>query len=511
MSKPRIRVINGTQITKASSPRTTREQREAHKQLSTAAIEYVKKQAEILKPYELSRTQRLRTYQLMMSDSAISTCFNARTMAVAKAQAKGKFRYNINSEESVRVKEFLEYNLSHLKGQTPLTIGMASGHMIRDGWSPFEMVFEDGEDRWAGLWKLKKLAYIHPMSLDRIKPWHVKAGGDEIDYLRQSSEAFIGSDGLSTANFTGLKGIKEIPMNRVAFASYSATSTQPVGNSLFDAAYIPWKEKQLLQDLTLVGVQKDLAGMPVLGAPSDLLSRAAEDPSSVEASMVEQLKSNLANLHAGDQAFSIIPTDTHNENGSGQRQFELKFLGIDGSNKNFDIVELVEQRRKEIYNCFSCQNMISGESGGGSYNLLEGQTSLQAHAVELDNMLIDEMWNTQIIPKLLRLNGIKLDEKDIPVWESGDVQELSQDEKSKTAQRVGAVGLLPKANAKFLNELYEHLGYHFRFDESLSAEEIMEQLGQDVSRSGDGLKSGLPSGVGDALGNNSATNSENAS
>ena len=184
------------------------------------------------------------------------------------------------------------------------------------------------------------------------------------------------------------------------------------------------------------------------------------------------------------------------------------FLNI--VNKNFDIVEIVEQRRKAIFNCFSCQNMISGENGGGSYNLLEGQSSLQAHAVELDNMVVDHMMNKQIIPKLLRLNGYKLAPEDVPVWKSGNVQELSQDEKSKTAQRVGAVGLLPKANAKFLNELYEDLGYRFRFDEELTEEEVMAQLGADTSRSGDGMASGLPSGTGDSLGNNSATNSENA-
>lgn len=510
--KERIRIKNGVPITKASSPPTnTTEQRQSKKELSTTAIEFVRRQIDILKPYELSRSQRLRTYQIMLQDDAVATCFGARTMAVAKAQAKGKVLANMNSEESLEAKRFVDYCLHELDNQSPLTIGYMASHMIRDGWSPFEMVFDSGEGEWSDKWRLKKLAYIHPMSLDSFEPWRVLPDGKTISMLRQKPDAFMGSNGYSTGNFAAHGGVKEIPFNRVCYSSYSGTDSQPSGNSLFDAAYIPWKEKQMLQDLTLIGVQKDLAGMPILGAPSSLLAAAAENPSGAEAQMVEQLKANLANLHAGDQAYSIIPTDTHSENGSGQRQFELKFQGVDGSGKAFDVVELVEQRRKAIFNCFFCQNMISGENGGGSYNLLEGQSSLQAHAVELDNMVVDHMMNKQIIPKLLRLNGYKLAPEDVPVWKSGNVQELSQDEKSKTAQRVGAVGLLPKANAKFLNELYEDLGYRFRFDEELTEEEVMAQLGADTSRSGDGMASGLPNSTSDFTGSDTSVgNNENS-
>jgi len=507
-AKPRQRVY--ANVTKATSPpTTTREQREAKKQNSSAAIEFVRKQINILKPYELSQTQYLRTYQLMMQDDAVATCFYARTMGVAKAQKRGSFKHNPNSEESIQAKEFLEYNLNNLRGQSPLTVGLMASHMIRDRWSPFENVYEAASGDWEGMWKLKKLAYVHPLSLDKLKPFVVKAGGDSISHLRQVPDAFIGSDGQGSATFgQTVGGVKEIPFNWVSYCSYSATDSQPIGNSLFDAAYIPWKEKQLLQDLTLVGVQKDLAGMPVLGAPSSLLAAAAENPDGPEALMVEQLKQNLANLHNGDQAYSMIPTDTHSETGNGQRQFELKFLGIDGIGKQFDVEALVEQRKRAIFNCFSCQNMLSGENGGGSYNLLEGQTSLQAHAVELDNMIVDEMWNKQIIPKLLRLNNWKLAEKDIPVWQSGDVQEISLDEYGKAVNRMAR--LLP-ATPAVVNSILKKLDIPFVMPENTPAEDIRNMLFEfkEPSKVGTGNAS---SGTGSTQegGSASDTNSENA-
>jgi hypothetical protein len=508
MTKPRQRVY--AEISKASlPPKTTRDQRDASKQYGSAAIEFVRKQINILKPFELSQGQRLRTYQLMLQDDSVATCFNARTMAVAKAQKRGKFKYNTNSEESLRVKRFLEYNLNNLRGQSPLSVGLMASHMIRDGWSPFENVYEAGKGEWEGMWKLKKLAYIHPLSLDKFSPYVVREGGDSISHLRQLPDAFIGNDGIGSNSFKGtIGGVKEIPFNWITYSSYSSTDSSPSGNSLFDAAYIPWREKQLLQDLTLIGVQKDMAGMPVLGAPSSLLSAAAENPNGPEARMVEQLKSNLANLHAGDQAYSMIPTDTHSENGNGQRQFELKFLGIEGSGKQFDVVDLVEQRKRAIYNCFSCQNMISGENGGGSYNLLEGQTSLQAHAVELDNMVVDEMWNKQVIPKLLLLNGITLSEEDIPVWESGDVQEVSMDEYGKAVNRMAR--LLPAVPA-VVNSILDKLGIPYQVEDNTTPAEIRDMSFEfkEPSKTGSG---GGSSGSGDtqAGGSSSDTNSENA-
>lgn len=176
--------------------------------------------------------------------------------------------------------------------------------------------------------------------------------------------------------------------------------------------------------------------------------------------------------------------------------------------KQFDVVELVEQRKRAIYNCFSCQNMISGENGGGSYNLLEGQTSLQAHAVELDNMVVDEMWNKQVIPKLLLLNGINLVEEDIPVWESGDVQEVSIDEYGKAVNRMAR--LLP-ATPAVVNSILTKLDIPYKVEDNVTPEEIRDMLFEfkDESKVGTG---NATSGSGDsqAGGASSDTNSENS-
>lgn len=490
-----------------SPPSTTREQRQAKKQTSTAAIEFVRKQINILKPYELSQTMRLKTFEVMLQDDSVATCFSARTMAIAKAQTNGRFIFDENSDVSREVKDFLEYNMENLRGQSKLSVAMCASQMLKSGWSPFETVFEAAEDEWIGKWKIKKLAYINPITLDTSRPYQVAEGGDSIEYLRQRPDAFIGSNGQSSYSYTGWAGVKEIDFRRVIYASSSATASSPAGQSMFEAAYIPWKEKQLLQDLTLIGVQKDMAGMPVLGAPASLLAAADENPAGPEAKMVEDLRRNMANLHNGDQAFVMLPTDTHNENGSGQKMFDFTFKGVEGGGKAFDIANLVEQRRKAIFSTFGCLNLISGESGGSSYNLLEGQNAILAHYAELDNLIVDDMFNKQLFPLLLRLNGMKVSTKDMPKWVHGEVQPVSLDEIGKYFNRTAR--MLP-AVPQVVNELLANGGINYRLPLDTTPEQIRELL-FDMPDSKTGMGEGT-SGTGDSQsgGSKSDTNNENS-
>lgn len=498
-------------LTKANNLNTTTEQRQSKKQMSTAAIEALRQVVDMLKPIELSHQNRLYTFQTMLRDDAVRPCYEARSMAVEKAQARGYWEHDNNDEQSVYLKSLLDYMVYHLDGQTPRSIGKAASEMMINGWSPFEQVFDtidDSGSEFDGMFRLKKLAYIHPLTLDQCEPFEVKDGGDEILNLRQVSTAFIGSDGVARAGrrLTSWSGVKEVPYNRIAHCSYSTSTSIPIGDSIMEAAYTVWREKTLLQEMTIVGVNKDFAGTPIIYLPDDLLAAAASDPSGREAKMVADIKTSMANMHAGDQSFVMLPSDTQAETGTGARRFEMKFLGVEGGGKGFNIGELVEQRRRSIFTVMGCQSLIAGESGGGSYNLNEGNVTVQAHFVERDCMIIEEMWNKQIIPKMLRLNRIKVEDiTKIPVWTSGDVQEVSMDEHGKYVNRVAR--LLP-AVPEVGNKLLKMLGIDYRIDKDATPEEIRAMAFDFVEESKTGEGEGS-SGSGSNAQGNTDTNSEN--
>ncbi|CAL9956213.1 portal protein [Vibrio phage F99] len=144
-------------------------------------------------------------------------------------------------------------------------------------------------------------------------------------------------------------------------------------------------------------------------------------------------------------------------------------------------------------------------------NLHEGQAGMAALISDRDNMIVDEMWNKQVFPLLLRINGYTdLAHDEIPQWEHGDVQPVSLDERGKFGQRMASVGLMPKHDPVFMNEVMQYSGWHYRFDETLTKEEMQALCGESESRAGESQGS---SGTGNSQlgGSNSATNSDNAS
>ena len=492
-------------ISKASAPNSTREQRASKTQISTAAIEAIRHVVNILKPFELSPTQRLRTYQTMLLDDAVWTSFDSRASALETAQQSGYFQYDINSPQSVELYEFLKYNMELLEDQTPRSIGRCAAEMLINGWSPFEIVIHKADEEYPDKWKLKKLAYIHPLSLDPLKPYTLDQTANKILTLRQSGIAFFNGHQNSGTRLSW-EGVKEIDFRKVAYCSYGGTSSQPMGTSPLDAAYTAWREKQLLQDYLLIGVTRDFSGTPVLRIPEDVLAAASADQTSPEAKQVNSLAQGMANMHSGDSSYVILPSDSQSESGNGLRAFDIQFLGVDGASKNFNITEIIEQKKRAIYNVLASQNLITGENGGGSYNLLEGQSSLQAIFVARDSMIIEEMWNKKVFPLLLDINGWNYKQSDLPKWKSGDVQPLSTEEFSKGVQRTqNFIPYIPKV----LNQVYKGIGIDFEWDDKLTPDEIRAFLPTYENNTG---QSDGTSGTGNtqAGGSASAVNSENA-
>lgn len=507
------------QVQKAEGTNTTTAQRTSKRQVSTAAIEAIRYVVEVLKPFELSRSQRLRTYQAMLQDEAVFTATNDRIMAIQTAQMNGRFRFDNKSPESKDLKDFLQYNMDSLVGQTPRSIGRAAADMVINGWSPFENIYHRDQDEFEGMFVLKNLAYIHPLSLDSTLPYEVKEGGNEITHLRQQSTAFRGTDGTYQGSRLPWTGVKEIDYRRVTVASYSATTSQPMGTSPLDAAYVAWREKQLLQDYLLIGVTRDFSGTPVLRLPSEVLEAAEADGSSDEALQVASLARGMKEMHTGDSTFIMLPSDSQADTGQGLRDYDIQFLGVEGGGKGFDITAIIESKRKAIFGVLASSHLISGENGGSSYNLREGQASTQAMHVQLDSEIIDEMWNKHVFPRLLDLNGWKYKKSDLPKWESGEIQPLSVNEFGKAINRVKQ--FLP-ATSEVVNQVLQGIGMKdCNVDENLTPDQVRKLMityvepslpstSSDTSPVADGEGS---SGTGNTQdgGLGSDTNSENAS
>ncbi len=485
----------------------TQESRQRKTQLSTAGIETVRRIVDRMKPYELSQSQRLLTYQAMMQDPDVFTPYFANTVMIEKAFANYSIEYNKHSEKSKEVYDFMQYCINGVLKQTPRSFAGKAATFKRDKLALFEKSWLKGEtgSGYEDAWCISDLSYIDPLTLDTAVPFAIRSEGDRIQSARQRANAFDDSSDSVTSRAKQTKdGFVYIPSNKLTFVSDGGSDLNPFGISTFDAIYSEWRYKTLIKEVTLTGVTKDFSGTPVLYIPSWLQEGANDDANGWEADFLTNLQNDMANMHVGDQSYVSLPSDPH-EGATSMREFEIKFLGVEGGGKAFNVVELMDQSKKAIYNAFGAANLLAGDGSGGSYNQIEGQNTIHSHFVERDIAIIEEAWNRDIWAQTFRLNGFKLKWDEVPKFKAGAIEPVSLDELGKFFNRT--MRALP-AHPDVVNHLLEVQGIAYRVPEETTAEEIREMLFdfQEESKTGTGEGS---SGQGSSTQGNSDTNSEN--
>ena len=465
-------------------------------EIGTIGLNSIKAFTNFMQPYETRFPENIRTYKEMGEDPDVATALDATYIFVDRAFFDFKIKYNVSSAKSRRAAKFVDYTLRNMNA--PLRQYVRSLLTYKQfGFAFAEKVYELDEDPkspYFGYYRLVKLAFRPQDTIDLAQPFTYSDDGRTILTVNQNITNGMVSPGTNAT----LIGRKEIPMEKVIYVGSNITENNPLGVSPLLAVYRSWREKSLIQEYEVVGVSKDLGGMPVLMVPSDILNRASLNPSGDEAQSLRVLQANIANLHAGEQSYMVLRSDVYE--GTVMRQYDLVFQGVEGSGKQFDTQALIKQRKLDIYNRFGAGVLIMGDGEGGSYSLSDNKQTLLSHFIERDVDIITEALNTQVIPQLLRLNGIFLSQEDMPKFVSDDIGDPDIEVNAKAIQQIVAAGAIP-LTPEVINEFFERLGFNYRIPDDIVADpdkfqEYLETFMPDkTSRSGDGLAAGAGNGT----------------
>lgn len=469
-------------------------------EIGSIGLNTIKSFTNFLSPFETAFPRCLRTYKEMAEDPDVATALDATYIFVDRAFFDFRIKYNVKSNKSKKAAQLVDYNLRNM--EAPLRQYVRSLITYKQyGFAFAEKVYErdtDVKSPYYNTIRLTKLAFRPQDTIDTANPFTYSEDGRKILYVNQNiTGKMIGSNGLAP---TSLLGKKEIPMSKVLFVGNNITDNNPLGVSPLLAVHKTWREKTLIEEYEVIGVSKDLGGLPVLLVPADILNRASLNPSGEEAMSIAVLQQNLANLHAGEQAYMVLPSDVF-ENTS-MRMYDVSFQGVQGGGKNFNTQELIKQRKLDIYNRFGAGMLIMGSGEGGSYSLSDNKQTLLSHFIERDVDIIVEAICSQVIPQLLRINGIFLSDEDMPKFVSGNMGDPDVETNAKAIQQLVATGALPMV-PEVINEFLEMCGFSYRIPDEIVAspekfKEYMDTYGKEsTSRSGDGLSKGSGNGTSD--------------
>jgi len=223
---------------------------------------------------------------------------------------------------------------------------------------------------------------------------------------------YDGSDNLTGMIQTAPPSFEtiELPIEKLLLFRTKSRKGNPEGRSILRNAYRPWYFKRRIQEIEGIGVERDLAGFPVLTAPEGMNIWDEDDP-------------DMGPIRvAADKIVQNIRRDSL-EGLSMPSGWKLELLST-GGRRQFDTNAIIERYDTRIAMTVLADFVLLGHQTVGSFALSSDKTKLFAMAVGAYLDIICETFNNKAIPALIDLNGDHFNGiTGYPTLEHGDIED----------------------------------------------------------------------------------------
>lgn len=225
-----------------------------------------------------------------------------------------------------------------------------------------------------------------------------------------------------------------IPLNKALHFKTRSRKANPEGRSIFRTAYRAYYFKKRLEEIEGYGMERDLAGFPVLYAPPNL-DIWADDPESMKS--LARAEEIVSSIRRDAREGLVLPGGY--EEGSGWK-FEL--LASSGK-RQFDTNAIIDRYDKRIATSVLADFVMLGQQQVGSFALADSKTKIFALAIGAYLDVICEVFNNQGIPRLIDLNGDHFKGiTDYPKMKHGDIEEQDLTTFATFIEKMIGVGAL---------------------------------------------------------------------
>jgi len=330
------------------------------------------------------------------------------------------------SPESHEVSKFVEscmHDMEHSWGD--LISEILS--MLVFGWSTHEIVYKvrSGMDT-------KNKSYYSEFDDNKIGWRKIPIRSQESFY----SWEFDDSDDVVAMNqMPPIGNIRRIPSDKLLIFKTQSYKNNPMGRSILRNAYRPWFFKKRIEEVEGIGIERDLAGLPVAGVPAEILASNATAEQKATLSAIKRLVTNIRRDEQEGVVFPLVYDD------NGNKLYTLDLLSTGGT-RQFDTNSIITRYSKAIAMTVMADFIYLGQSKSGSYALSSDKTDM--FAVGLGTMLniISDVMNKDALPKLMKLNGY-----DKRTWPKITPHDIEKEDASKLCDNiyklVGVGALIP--------------------------------------------------------------------
>ena len=192
-----------------------------------------------------------------------------------------------------------------------------------------------------------------------------------------------------------------IPAERFLLFRTTTAKNNPECKSVLRNAWRSWYIKKIIEEIEAIGVERDLAGLPVAYVPPNILSSTSDDA----VATLNAMKDLVTNIKRNEQEGIVFPLAYDEE--TGKPLYDLKLLSTGGV-RSFDTDKIISRYDQRIAMSLFADFILLGHENVGSKALGVTKIELFETAIETWCKTISEVFNNDAFPKLLRLNGYDL-------------------------------------------------------------------------------------------------------
>lgn len=296
------------------------------------------------------------------------------------------------------------------------------------GWSVQEVCYGprdgkeleiDGEKTgWRSRYDDNKIGWrkISLRSQDSLQRWEFNKFGDPVAMVQQPPSG----------------GLRIIPLQKCLHLKATALKANPEGKSMLRNAVVPYILSKNIQNIEAIGIERDLAGVPVAHVPSKIMLDTATP---AEKQVYNSIRDMVSKLRRNESSSIVLPSDCDQH---GNKYYDLNLLTSGGS-RQIDITAVINRYDLRIAMTLLADFILLGQTNVGSFALASEKTNIFATALGGVLNTFVSGFNRQVIPQLLELNGY--DTSMTPIIKHGDLESISLTDVVNYVTGLSAAGM----------------------------------------------------------------------
>lgn len=231
--------------------------------------------------------------------------------------------------------------------------------------------------------------------------------------------------GIQAITQGGLYGADRVDIPIEKLLLFRTDRNTPRGESVLRGAVESWYYRKRIRESEGIGLERDLAGLPVIYAQPDYLQKWQSD-----------LRNIVQNIRNDEQAGVLLP-DIRDEHGN--RVVNLELLASAG-NRLFDTDKIIARYTREIAMSLLQDTLLLGHEKVGTQALAREKRDLSDTALQAWLNDLAAVFNDHAVPRLFALNGEALD--NLPRLVPGDLHPTDVSEFAVAMKDIAGAGFM---------------------------------------------------------------------